>query len=197
MKSAFRVLHNLLLSGDVRARFINLGLFVILTLGIHYGFRWWAYEMHYQVFGWTLISLEMLEGMGRMVFAQTLWIVRDLLGIDVRVVGQIIYMPDGGGVAVDGSCSGLKQMLQFALLILLLPGAWKHKAWFIPLGILLIHITNVFRVFGLCMVMWVDPSHFSLFHDYLFRPLFYVVIFGLWLIWTEILRPRKGMGQAE
>jgi exosortase/archaeosortase family protein len=178
-------------SGDDNARLFNLGIFVILTLGIHYAFRWWAYEQHYQVLGHTVVSLETLEGMGRIVFLQTLWIVRDLLGIDVAVVGQIIYMPDGGGVAVDGSCSGLKQMLQFALLILLLPGAWKHKAWFIPLGILLIHITNVFRVFGLCMVMWVDPPYFSLFHDYLFRPLFYVVIFGLWLIWTERLRPRK------
>lgn len=187
----------MLRSRDINARLLNLGLFVILTLVIHYTFRWWAYEKHYQVFGFTLISLEMLQGMGRMVFLQTLWIVRDLLGIDVRVVGQIMYMPEGGGVSVDGSCSGLKQMLQFALLILFLPGVWKHKTWFIPLGILLIHITNVFRVFGLCMVMWVDPSHFGLFHDYLFRPLFYVVIFGLWLIWTEVLRAPKSTGEEK
>jgi exosortase/archaeosortase family protein len=178
----------MLRSRSTKARLINLGLFVLLTLLIHYGFRWWAYEAHYKVLGYTVISEAMLESMGRMVFVQVRWMVTELFGIPARVVGQIIYMPDGGGVAVDGSCSGLKQMLQFALLILALPGPWKHKLWFIPLGIAAIHAVNVMRVFGLCLVMLWDPSSFQLFHDMLFRPLFYVVIFGLWLWWTERLR---------
>lgn len=127
--------------------------------------------------------------MGRIVFLNAQWLVTELFGIQARIVGQVIYMPDGGGVAVDGSCSGLKQMLQFALLILLIPGPWKHKAWFIPAGILLLHAVNVLRVFGLCLVMLWNPADFDFFHDNIFRPFFYVVIFGLWLFWTEKLRP--------
>ena len=94
-------------------------------------------------------------------------------------------------MAVDGSCSGLKQMLQFALLILPLPGPWRHKAWFIPAGILMVHLTNVLRVSGLCWVMLKDPSLFDFFHDYVFRGLFYIVIFAMWLAWTEWLRPGR------
>lgn len=178
----------LLRARTTQARLLNLGLFVALTLLIHYGFRWWAYQAHYHVLGYPLISEAMLEGMGRMVFLQAEWLVTGLFRIPAQVVGQIIYMPEGGGVAVDGSCSGLKQMLQFALLILPLPGPWRHKLWFIPLGILVIHAVNVGRVFGLCLVMLWDPPSFSLFHDLIFRPLFYMVIFGLWLWWTERLR---------
>lgn len=170
---------------------LNLLLFILLTFSIHYAFRWWAYTLEYTLFGKTIISIDFLNEMGGIVFRQTAWLVTELFGIDARIIGNIIYMPEGGGVAVDGACSGFKQMLQFGLLILLLPGPWKHKLWFIPSGILLIHLTNVVRVFGLCLVMWVNPPRFELFHDYVFRPMFYVVIFGLWLIWTEYLRTRS------
>lgn len=189
MKSRTHSPREWLLAGTLGSRLLNLGIFVVLTLLIHYGFRWWAYTAHYQVLGYTLITEEMLHAMGTVVFLNAKWLVTGLFGIQANIVGQIIYMPDGGGVAVDGSCSGLKQMLQFALLILLLPGPWKHKAWFIPAGILLLHAVNVLRVFGLCLVMLWDPTDFDFFHDSLFRPLFYVVIFGLWLFWTEKLRP--------
>jgi len=172
----------------------NLGIFVLLTLLIHFGFRWWAYEADYQIFGVTLITLDFLEAMGSVVFRQARWMVMELSGIDARVVGQIMYMPDGGGVAVDGSCSGLKQMLQFVLLLLPLPGPYRTKLWFIPLGLLMIHLMNVLRVYGLCLVMLWDPPSFQLFHDYLFRPLFYILIFGLWLWWTERLRPAPFRG---
>lgn len=184
-------------SSDITGKLANIALFVVLTLVIHFSFRWWAYEQHYRFLGYTIISIDFLNDMGRIVFENTVWLVNEVFRFDARIVGNIIYMPDGGGVAVDGACSGFKQMLQFALLILLIPGPLKHKAWFIPVGILLMHITNVIRVFGLCLVMWIDPYKFDLFHEYVFRPIFYIVIFGLWLIWTELLRPRRKVSPEQ
>lgn len=169
---------------------LNLVLFVGITLLIHFIFRWWAYDWDYHIMGKQIITIDFLNSMGSLVFANVVWLVNDVFNIGANIQGIIIYMPDGGGVAVDGACSGFKQILQFAILFLLVPGPWFHKAWFIPAGILIMHITNVVRVFGLCMVMWVNPDHFDLFHDYVFRPLFYLVIFGLWLLWTEKLRTR-------
>lgn len=64
------------------------------------------------------------------------------------------------------------------------------KLWFIPLGVIIVHLTNVIRVVGLAMVMNYWPQHWDFSHDYVFRPLFYVVIFVLWVIWVERLKDK-------
>jgi len=74
---------------------------------------------------------------------------------------------------------------------MLFPGPWKKKLWFIPLGIAIIHLTNVLRIVGLAIVMNNWPWHFNFSHDLIFRPIFYVVIFALWLIWVERVHSRR------
>ena len=96
-----------------------------------------------------------------------------------------MYFPNQCIMYINESCSGLKQMLQFSLLMILFPGPWIKKLWFIPLGIIVMHLTNLFRVVGLAVVMNTRPQYWDFSHDYIFRPIFYVVIFGLWLYWVE------------
>ncbi len=52
-------------------------------------------------------------------------------------------------VRIVPSCSGIKQMLQISLLLIIYPGPWKHKLWFIPMGMVIIHFTNIIRLAGL------------------------------------------------
>lgn len=73
------------------------------------------------------------------------------------------------------------------------PGPWKHKLWFIPLGLIIIHLVNVFRISGLAYYLKYTPpqEYWEFSHDYIYRPFFYVVMFALWIWWVEKILPKK------
>jgi len=164
-------------------------LFVFLTLVIHYTYRYWEINLHREIFGFQLIPDGVFVWFTEMVYQNTRFVV-DLL-LPVETMKHTLYFPNQCSVTIVQSCSGVKQILQFALLILIYPGPWKHKAWFIPAGILVVHLTNVFRLSGLCVVMNYWPQHWHFAHDYPFRVIFYVVIFFLWVIWNDKFYHRK------
>jgi exosortase/archaeosortase family protein len=94
-------------------------------------------------------------------------------------------------VRVTPECTSLKQWMHWIFLMLLFPGPWKHKLWYIPLGLVVIHFVNVWRIFGLGLTLIPWPMQFNMFHDYFFRPIFYLIIFLMWLIWAEFFAHPK------
>lgn len=163
-------------------------LFIIITVFIHISWRFWAVNFNY-----APISKFMYNLMGLMaeeVYRESAWMIDGLLNIVRDDESMQIYFPNNCMIYVNSGCSGLKQILQFSLLIFLFPGPRMKKLWFIPLGVIIVHLTNVIRVVGLAMVMNYWPQHWDFSHDYVFRPLFYVVIFVLWVIWVERLKDK-------
>ena len=165
----------------------DVALFIIITLAIHFIWRVWARQFDYAPIHDFLYSL--MDGMAREVYRESVFLISAF--IDVETIDKTMYMyfSNKSIMYINESCSGLKQMFQFTILMLLFPGPWKKKLWFIPLGILVMHLTNVFRVFGLAVVMNNWPQYWAFNHDYVFRPLFYVVIFLMWVYWVERLKP--------
>ncbi|GAB4319021.1 MAG: hypothetical protein Kow00127_11150 [Bacteroidales bacterium] len=109
---------------------------------------------------------------------------------EMEVAGRLHYnvffhAPNTGYVYVNLSCSGLKQFYQWFFLMILYPGPWKHKAWFIPFGLLIIHLVNVMRIIGMILVTIHLSEYWDFMHDYVMRPFFYVVMFLLWVWWNE------------
>jgi exosortase/archaeosortase family protein len=162
-------------------------IFIIITLAIHYSYRFWANKIHY----WP-VSVQMNlahDKAAGIVYDQSVWIIRNILSIPVSLEeNRLIRFENNGFIAIDLGCSGLKPILQFLLLMLIFPGPWKHKAWFLPLGVLIVHATNLFRICGLAVITVTIPEYWDFSHDYLFRPFFYVVIFLLWVWWVEKFR---------
>ncbi len=110
----------------------------------------------------------------------------DQLNIGNSIRQRVFYYPENNGfVSVNHSCSGLKQFYQWIVLMLLYPGPWKHKIWFIPLGLGIIHMVNLFRIVGMTFVTIHFSQHWDMIHDYVMRPFFYVVMFALWVWWNE------------
>jgi exosortase family protein XrtF len=89
------------------------------------------------------------------------------------------------GLWIGDPCDGITLFALFTAFILSFPGPWKHKAWFIPAGIIAIFGMNVLRIAGLCMVVKYKPALLDLNHDYVFKILVYAFIFGLWMIWVN------------
>ena len=162
----------------------DVAIFVVIILVVHFSYRLWVRQTDY----WPISSLmhTIHDKASTMVFHQSVWIIDNVLGIPITTGDdRVIYFQNSGFIGINESCSGVKPILQFVLLMLLFPGPWKHKAWFIPMGVVILHFTNLFRITGLAVVTITAPQYWDFAHDNLFRPFFYVVIFFLWVWWVE------------
>jgi exosortase/archaeosortase family protein len=175
----------------------DVALFIMITLVIHYSFRFWANQTHYWPIEQSMWKAN--DVMSQIVFNQSVWLVDNILRIPITTEDRTLLFENTGFITINHGCSGLKQILQFLLLMLVFPGPWKHKAWFIPMGILLVHFTNLFRITGLAVITITIPEHWDFAHDNIFRPFFYVVIFSLWVWWVEKFRklPEREGGVAD
>ncbi|MGL4598180.1 MAG: exosortase X [Bacteroidia bacterium] len=112
-----------------------------------------------------------------------------LFGYDVFVSNnetvRTVGIDGTHGLWIGDPCNGLTLFALFLSFIVAFPGAWKHKAWFIPTGILLIHLLNIIRVTCLCMIVKYNPTWLEFNHTYLFQLLMYGFIFLLWMIWIK------------
>ncbi len=172
----------------------GVALFMLITIAIHYSFRAWV-RVGYVPMGNTMEVAA--NFMIDKVFYQSLWFNQHILGYDITPVDYTMYFAQKGYIHINEGCSGLKQFLQVGLLFLLFPGPWKKKLWFIPLGVFIMHLTNLFRIIGLSVVLLNWPDHWKFSHDYLFRPFFYVVIFSLWVWWVEKLSHKEPHTEAK
>jgi len=168
----------------------DVALFMIITLIIHYSWRFWANHLHYAPI--ADFMLESQNWMANGVFRQSVWFVQNVLGIELTLAQEsnAMYFSNEGFMYINRSCSGLKQIMQFVVLMMVFPGPWKRKLWFIPMGIFIVHLTNLFRIIGLSVVLVTVPEQWGFSHDYIFRPLFYVVIFLLWVWWVDKISKR-------
>ena len=99
-----------------------------------------------------------------------------------------ILLGEHGSLQIYKGCGGLKQMMQFAGLILVLKGKIIKKSVFIPFGIGIVFIISILRIVGLSLIIMHIPIIWDISHDHIFRIMFYVVIFYLWVIWEHINR---------
>lgn len=165
---------------------VDVAIFILITLVIHYTYRYWANTLHYAPINETIRTMH--DHLAHRVFVESSWFIQNVFGMEITTVDRTMYWSNQGYIAINHGCSGLKQILQFALLMAIFPGPWKHKLWYIPLGILIVHLTNLFRIIGLAVVLVTVPDYWDFSHDYIFRPFFYVVIFSLWVYWVEKIK---------
>ena len=165
--------------------------FAIITLAIHYSYRFWANSLQYwPMQAWMKELHQVLTGW---VFNQSVWVDQHILNISMKITDYTITFDNGSWISINGSCSGDKQILQFMLLIIIYPGIWKRKLWFIPLGMIIIHFTNILRIVLLSVVSINKPEWWHLAHDTALRGLFYVVILILWIIWVERINRKSAV----
>ena len=167
---------------------LDVALFAFITYGFHLIFRHYSSE---------IMSVEFVsasaEWLALQVYEISLWINRHLLGMLITTEPvNTMWFSNGGYITVNESCSGLKQFYQVFVLFFLFPGPWRHKLWFIPFGFVVMFLTNVFRIVSLSVILLWQPEHWDFSHDWILRPFFYVVLFGIWVWWVEKFARRKG-----
>jgi exosortase family protein XrtF len=115
----------------------------------------------------------------------------DLFGFDSQIFQNsyehsVNFILDGYVVSriIEG-CNGISVSILFIAFVLAFKGRLVDTLLFIPMGLLLINLSNVFR---LSIITYVSRSHYEyykFFHDYLFPAIIYGMIFVLWMIWVN------------
>lgn len=119
-----------------------------------------------------------------------------------------VYMTDehtirfasGVGTTIIWGCSGLKQSFIWLCLILTVRPIFKSsnsqilkfsiaKLLYILLGWLCCYAFNILRIFLIALLIEHHPDWFEVLHNYIFKYLFYAMLFGLWVIFVEKIRP--------
>jgi exosortase family protein XrtF len=95
------------------------------------------------------------------------------------------------GVWVGDPCNGISIFGLFAIFIVAYPGKWLHKLWFIPLGIISIHLANAIRIAALAIIVDIDVSLLEFNHNYTFTIFVYSIVILLWYWWIAKLSKNK------
>ncbi|MES2837181.1 MAG: exosortase family protein XrtF [Bacteroidota bacterium] len=89
------------------------------------------------------------------------------------------------GVWIGDPCNGLTLFALFVGFIISFPGPIKHKLWYIPAGIILIHFLNILRIVALSIISFKAPELLSFNHTYTFTIIVYGIVFVLWMVWVN------------
>lgn len=169
---------------------VDVGLFIVLILSFHYLYLGWQALDYWPVKG----AIERLSIWSvNLLFDQCTTLLNDILRIDITTIesSRLIAALDRNGdftkVVIAPECASLKQWMHWLFLMLLFPGPWRHKAWYIPAGLVIVEWTNVVRVCGILIMqmVWPGPNTFHIAHDYVFKVFFYFIIFLMWVLWEE------------
>ena len=166
--------------------------FSVLLLGFHFLWRYWEQTYHFRFFTDENIFRPVYDILTFWVFNVSDVVLSVIIGREHYYSNHLTwYFENGGYIAIIDGCSGLKASFQFIVIILFFQGPWKHKIWYIPLGLFILFLSNIVRIVGLSLVVFHYNSYFAFAHDYLFRPFFYGMIFLLWIVWVERFKNRK------
>jgi exosortase family protein XrtF len=99
---------------------------------------------------------------------------------------RLIGIDGTGGLWMGDNCDSIELCGIFMGFIIAFPGFWKHKLWYIPMGIVLITMLNVLRVVALAIIQkYFSKDILEFNHSYTFTILVYGFIFLLWYIWIK------------
>lgn len=101
-----------------------------------------------------------------------------------KATTDIIYM--GSTVlSVFEGCNGINTMIIFLAFLFAFGPISKTLLWFAPLGLVIIHLTNLARISLLFLVTEYLPNALYFTHKYFFTAILYVLIFGMWIWWVR------------
>jgi exosortase family protein XrtF len=94
-----------------------------------------------------------------------------------------IFKNDNPILSVYEGCNGLNVMVIFVAFLFAYGNLSKRMLWFIPLGIMVIHLFNLLRIILLFHVTISMPDFLYFSHKYLFTAFIYIAVFGMWALW--------------
>ncbi len=113
----------------------------------------------------------------------------------IHRVGPVsMWYESGNAITIVWGCTAIKQSFIWLCIMLFTRGSWLRKLWFIPLGWVVCYAFNIFRIFCISLVIEHHPEYFEFLHTYVFKYIFYGILFLLWVWWVEKIAPSPPKG---
>lgn len=144
-----------------------------------------VYLVWYFIYELYLVKVGWLDNFIISNLVNTTYNLLQFFGYQVFIYDQTIGIDGSHGVFIGAPCNGIDLMALFAGFVIIFYGNWKHKLWFVPLGVLIIHWLNLTRIFLLSLIAFYLPDTLDFNHKYTFTLLMYVVVFIGWMIWVK------------
>ncbi|MEI6900908.1 MAG: archaeosortase/exosortase family protein [Bacteroidota bacterium] len=157
--------------------------FVVITMVVHFLWRSWSIDFNFAPITKVINGLRII--LVEKAYDQSVFLCQHILKIKIQPVPDQLIIVNNFILRFPESASGLKQMIQFVVLMLIVSGKWKTKLWYIPFGIVIIYLTNIFRIISHVVVAIHWPQQLRYAHDNYLKLIFYVVIFVLYIVWIE------------
>lgn len=90
-------------------------------------------------------------------------------------------------IAMIEGCNAISVMILFVAFLVAFTGSLKQYFWFVPLGLFVIYLANISRIYLIGMIVLYFPNYVDTAHDYLFPGIIYGTVFILWVIWVKYL----------
>jgi exosortase family protein XrtF len=95
-----------------------------------------------------------------------------------------IFFKDKYLARIIEGCNAVSVMILFAAFIFAFSNRLKKTALYILVGLLLIHVLNIFRIALLTYALYYYPTYEELLHGTIFPLFIYGIVFLLWILWV-------------
>ena len=137
-------------------------------------YEWWIHPMQW-------VDKAVIESTIGLSYKVLQW-----MGYAVEINGdRMLRILGTPGLYIGDSCNGISLFALFGIFLIAFPGKIISKFFFIPAGILLIHLMNVLRVVILAVIETYSYGWTEFNHTYTFTIIIYACIFGMWLFWIN------------
>jgi exosortase family protein XrtF len=97
----------------------------------------------------------------------------------------VIWHEGRAVLSVYEGCNGINTMIIFVVFLIAFGPIDRKLIWFIPLGLIIIHLMNLLRITFLFFIAEYYPGAMYFIHKYVFTGILYIVIFVLWILWVK------------
>jgi len=143
-----------------------------------------------------------IEGFGQVADPLTSWVSEQIVfllsafGLETSSMADDfapkvrILLESHSVISIYEGCNGLNVIIIFIAFLVAYAGNLPRLVWFIPLGILVIHLMNLTRIILLFYVAEYYEDYLYFTHKYLFTAIIYVGVLGLWYWWVTYLNKK-------
>lgn len=115
---------------------------------------------------------------------------------NVKKPTTVISHDNKNVLAIYEGCNGINVMIIFVAFLFSFGPLTRNLFWFIPAGLVVIHLMNILRVSILFWVALYEPDYMYFLHKYLFTAALYVVVFVLWILWVRKFSKQKSVAAS-
>lgn len=121
-------------------------------------------------------TCQLVKGLG---YEAKLWYPES----DPLVVIYIEGFEDDNITFYEG-CNGMNIMILFVAFVFAFGNRYKNMLWYIPAGLIAIHLFNLLRLVSLSVMATFSHGAFHFFHKYAFTGVIYAFVLVLWYFWA-------------